>query len=326
MTEAGAPIRSGWSRLFARAASAHADGQARSRVALVPTDSTASRALVTVITIMTFLAALTGGCAVLISDASRDWGDQVARELTIQIKSNNTKTLDADAKKAADLAGATEGVAEVRTFSKAESEKLLEPWLGSGVDLGELAVPRLIVLRLDPNVRVDTDSLRKKLAQTVPTAILDDHRLWIDRLRTMAQTLVGIAAFVLVLVFTAMALAVAFATRGAMAGSRHIVEVLHFVGAEDRFIASQFQRLFFRLGLKGGALGGLCALGLFLLSGMLSRMWALSPGGDQIEALFGSFSLGPKGFAIVALIAGSIAVLTGHMSRLVVFRHLSDLE
>lgn len=298
----------------------------RARAPLVPTDTIASRALVTVISIMTFLAALTAGCAVLISDASRDWSEQVSREVTIQVRSSNPKVADADATKAAELARAVAGVAEVRLFSKSESEKLLEPWLGAGVDLSELAVPRLIVLKLEPGATVDLSALRKQLGQSVPNASLDDHRMWIDRLSAMAQTLVWIAIFVVGLVFTAMALAVAFATRGAMAGSRHIVEVLHFVGAEDRFIAREFQRLFLRLGLKGGAIGGLCALALFLASRVLSNVWALSPGGDQIEALFGSFSLGPKGYALIGLIAFAIAILTGYMSRVVVFRHLGALE
>jgi len=37
-----------------------------------------------------------------------------------------------------------------------------------------------------------------------------------------------------------------------MAGNRDVVEVLHFVGAHDSFIASEFQRHFMWLGLKGG--------------------------------------------------------------------------
>jgi cell division transport system permease protein len=297
-----------------------------SRVALVPGDSTASRALVTVIAIMTFLAALTAGGAVLIDEAARDWSDQTAREMTIQVRSTSSRTIDAETAKAADVARATAGIADVRTFSKSESEKLLEPWLGAGIDLSELPVPRLIVLKIDAGQQPDLTDLRSRLRAAAPSAALDDHRLWIDRLSAMAQTLVGIAMFVLALVFTAMALAVAFATRGAMAGSQHIVEVLHFVGAEDRFIAAQFQRMFLRLGLKGGAIGGICALALFFISGGLSRFWSLSPGGDQIEALFGSFSLGLKGYVVIACIAGAIAFLTGYMSRLVVFRHLSSLE
>jgi cell division transport system permease protein len=142
----------------------------------------------------------------------------------------------------------------------------------------------------------------------------------------MARTLVWVAVFVLLLVITAMALAVAFATRGAMAGSKQIIDVLHFVGAEDRFIAAQFQKIFLRLGLKGGILGGLLAVVLFAASAAVSHFWNLSPGGDQLEAMFGSFSLGLKGYVIVFLIAASIALLTGYMSRLVVFRHLSGLE
>ena len=47
---------------------------------------------------------------------------------------------------------------------------------------------------------------------------------------------VGLVTLIFGLVLMAMGLAVTFATRGAMAGNREIVDVLHFVGAEDRFI------------------------------------------------------------------------------------------
>jgi cell division transport system permease protein len=48
-------------------------------------------------------------------------------------------------------------------------------------------------------------------------------------------------------------------------------------------------------------------------------------GGDQIEAMFGSFSLSLKGYALIALIAGAVAVTTGFVSRIIVFRHLRRL-
>jgi cell division transport system permease protein len=184
----------------------------------------------------------------------------------------------------------------------------------------------MIAVKLDPAQRPDLKSFSQQLKTIMPNAQLDDHRQWIDRLAAMGRTLVWVAIFVLALVFTAMALAVAFATRGAMAGSKQIIDVLHFVGAEDRFIAAQFQKIFLRLGLKGGIIGGLCAVLLFAASAGFSHLWNLSPGGDQLEAMFGSFSLGFKGYAIVSLIAASIAFLTGYMSRMVVFRHLSGLE
>src|SRR3984957_20051857 len=58
----------------------------RKDVPLVPAASIAGRALVTVVAIMTFLAALTSGAAMLIAHSADDWRGQVARELTIQVR------------------------------------------------------------------------------------------------------------------------------------------------------------------------------------------------------------------------------------------------
>jgi cell division transport system permease protein len=298
----------------------------RRDVPLVPPDAIASRALVTVIAIMTFLASLTAGAAIMVNGVSRDWRQDVSREMTIQVKPVSGRNLDQDVKKAEDLARAIPGVAQVRSFSKNESEKLLEPWLGSGIELGELPVPRLIVLRLADGKALDVTRLRESLAQSAPSAILDDHKLWIERLGAMSQTMVLVAIVIFVLVLVAMALAVAFATRGAMAGSREVINVLHFVGARDSYIARQFQRHFLLLGLRGGVIGGCAAMGAFFLAGILSLRWVSDVGGDQIEALFGSYSIGLTGYAATIFIAGSVAVLTGLTSRSVVFRHLQGLE
>ena len=53
---------------------------------LVPASSIAGRALVVVIAIMTFLACLTAGGAILVAGASQDWRGEVSREVTIQVK------------------------------------------------------------------------------------------------------------------------------------------------------------------------------------------------------------------------------------------------
>ena len=53
---------------------------------LIPRNSIAGRALVVVIAIMTFLACLTAGAALLVADASRGWRSEVLRDVTIQVK------------------------------------------------------------------------------------------------------------------------------------------------------------------------------------------------------------------------------------------------
>ncbi|HUI22216.1 MAG TPA: ABC transporter permease [Methylocella sp.] len=295
-------------------------------MALVPAASIAGRALVTVVAIMTFLASLTAGAAILISDASRGWQDEVAREMTIQIRPTPGRDLDADTARAADLAGKTPGVASVRAYSKAQAEQLLQPWLGTGLDLSELPVPRLIVVGLDKEERLDIEVLRKKLADAIPGSSIDDHRFWLERLAIMAKSVVFAAAVIFALVLSAMILAVGFATQGTMAGNREIIEVLHFVGAEDSYISRQFQQHFFRLGLRGGAIGGGLAIVAFLASAMIASWLRTTPGGEQMEAMFGDFSLGPNIYGAIALIAAGVAIVTGFVSRVIVYRHLRDLN
>ncbi|WOJ90976.1 ABC transporter permease [Methylocapsa polymorpha] len=298
----------------------------RPDMALVPAASIAGRALVTVVAIMTFLASLTAGAAILIADASRGWQDQVAHEMTIQIRPTIGRDIEADAAKAAELARKMRGVAAVRPYTKDQSEALLQPWLGTSLDLSELPVPRLIVIALDPEVRLDAAILQRRLAETIPGASVDDHRLWLERLAIMAKTVVLVAAVIFALVLIAMILAVAFATRGAMAGNREIIEILHFVGAADDYISRQFQRHFFRLGLRGGAIGGGSAILAFFTASTLSAWWRATPSGDQVDVMFGDFALGPNVYGAIVLIAAGIAIVTGFVSRVIVFRHLRDLS
>jgi cell division transport system permease protein len=303
----------------------YSEGFGRRDVPLVPPDAIAIRALVTVIAIMTFLASLTAGTAVLVSDVSRGWRQDVAREMSIQLKPVTGRNIELDIKKVEEIARATPGVKDVTALSPSESERLLEPWLGTGLDLKELPVPRMIVLKLASDTQIDLAKLRTALSQNVPGSNLDDHRQWIDRLTVMSRTTVLVAIVIFGLVLVAMALAVAFATRGAMAGSREVINVLHFVGAEDAYIARQFQRHFLWLGLRGGLIGGGLAIATFLTGSLLSHRWISGMGGDQLEAMFGTFSLGFFGYAVITFIGGSVSILTGITSRSVVFRHLRGL-
>ncbi|WP_347976146.1 cell division protein FtsX [Bosea vestrisii] len=289
---------------------------------LVPVDSVAGRALVVVIAILTFLAALSAGAALLAARASEQWRGAVANEMTIQVRPDPRRNIEQDIARAVELARAVPSVAEARAMPRAESDKLLEPWLGAGLDLVELPVPRLIVLRLSSAAANDLVAFSQALRREVPSATLDDHRLWVRRLSTMASTIILAGVAVVLLVLVAAGLAVAFATRGAMAGSRDSVEVLHFVGATDEFIAREFQTRFVALGLRGGAAGGLAAILAIALLGLLSSAWSATPEADQLQALFGAFEIGWSGYAAVVLVAAVVAAIAGLVSRLTVRHYL----
>jgi len=298
----------------------------RGETAIVPKGSIAGRALVAVVAIMTFLASLTTGAVTLVRSSAMAWQSDVAREVTVQVRPTGGKDLDAEVAKAVEIARAFPGVGDVRAFSKAESAGLLEPWLGSGLALDDLPVPRMIVVKLPSSGDLDLAPLKKQLADKVPGASLDDHRAWIDRMRTMAGTTIagGIGLLLLMLVTTV--LSVIFATRGTMAANRPIVEVLHFIGAKSGFIAGQFQRHFLLLGLEGGMIGGGLAMVAFGAAGIAANLSTGSAGNDQLAALFGSFSLGWGGYLAIAGQILLMALVTAIASRHTVNRTLATVD
>jgi len=293
---------------------------------LVPRNSISGRALVAVVAIMTFLASLTTGAVMLIAASASEWQSDVAREVTIQLIPGPGRDVDAAVDKAAALARNFPGIGEVRAYTKEESSKLLEPWLGQGLSLAELPVPRLIVVKIGAGAAPDIPQLRRILAAQVPGATLDDHRGWIERMRAMAGTAVAAGVGVLILMIAATMLSVTFATRGAMATNKPVIEVLHFVGAKNGFIAGHFQRHFLLLGLEGGAIGGGAAMVLFALAGLISGWFAGSASGEQTAALFGSFSIGLSGYLAVLGQVVLIAVVTAVTSRHTVNRTLEQID
>jgi len=298
--------------------------QARGEASIVPKGSIGGNALAAVVAIMTFLAAVTSGGVAMVISAALEWQSDIAHEMTIQIRPTDGNDIDAQVFKAESLARGTAGVVEVRTYSKEQSDRLLEPWLG-GLSLDELPVPRMIAVRSDPRARVDVPALRQALAAQVAGASLDDHRGWIDRMRRMATAAVAGGTGIFGLVLAATVLSVAFATRGAMASNRPIVEVVHFVGAKEAYIAGQFQRHFLGLGLKGGAIGGIAAMAFLALAGPVSDMFVGSAGEAQATALFGALSIGTAGYVMVGLEVILIAVITAVTSRRVVIHTLRTM-
>ncbi len=299
---------------------------ARNMSPIVPRASISGRALVAVVAIMTFLASITTGTVLLVSASAAEWQSEVASEITMQVRPQAGRDLERDVTAAAEAMRTQPGIVQVKPFTKDESARLLEPWLGSGLSIDQLPVPRVVVARVQPGTTLDLAALRSRVTQVAPSATVDDHRAWIERMRSMTGATVFAGIGILVLVIAATIISVSFATRGAMAANRPIVEVLHFVGAGDRYIANHFLRHFLRLGLEGGLIGGGAAMLGFGFSESIAAWFSGTPVGDQFAALLGTFSLPPSGYLALAVQAVAIAAITAWASRRTLFATLDDID
>ena len=293
---------------------------------IVPRGTVAGSSLVAVIAIMTFLAGVAAGAVEIVRVAANEWHADVAREVTIQVRPIEGRDIEAEIGKAVDLARRTPGVADARAYSREESSRLLEPWLGAGVDLQALPVPRLVVVRLADEREADLAGLRRALTQNVAGASLDDHRGWTRRLAALSDVVMVIGVGVLVLVLLVTILSVSFATRGAVAANRTVVQVLHLVGARESFIASAFQRHFLIVGLYGAILGGAAAALFFVLAGIAPDLAAIVPGGGEAALLLGRIALEPHGYGWIAATGLLIALVAAVASRRTVHRTLRGID
>ena len=293
--------------------------QARNMSPIVPRGSIAGRALIAGVAIMTFLASMTTGAVLLVRSSAAEWQSDVSSELTIQLRPSPGRDIERDVRAVVEATRAQPDIVE-------ESAKLLEPWLGTGLSLNDLPVPRVVVVRIAPGSVPDMAALRRAVAQAAPTATVDDHRAWIERMRSMTGAIVLAGTGILILVIAATVISVSFATRGAMEANRPIVEVLHFVGAQDRYIANHFLRHFLRLGLEGGLIGGLAAMLTFGFSESIASWFSGTPVGDQFAALLGTFALPASGYVALAAQTLMIAAVTGWASRRTLFATLEEID
>ncbi|HEY1632503.1 MAG TPA: hypothetical protein VGF56_14400 [Rhizomicrobium sp.] len=223
-----------------------------------------------VIAIMAFLAALALGASLLADRAAEGWRSGLAGHVTVQILPPATgapgPALDGETASALAVLRATPGIAHAAPVSQADTEKLVEPWLGKGALVDDLPLPRLIDAEIVPGESLDVAALARKLKAAAPDSMLDDHAHWIARLKALSNTLIWSAYAVLALIAVATAATVAFATRAGLEAHHDIVTLLHQMGAQSGFIARAFERHYFLSVLGASLVGASIAAVLFIVA------------------------------------------------------------
>ena len=216
-----------------------------------------SRFMPWIVALMVYLAALALAGALVAHSAVERWSRNLLGSLTVEIMPSEDATPkpgNLRVESALALLLGTPGIASAEVLSDESIARLLSPWLGTA-DLGELPLPVLIDVRLKSDVTVDLAALGARLAEAVPGARLDDHQRWLQGLVSLGGTVELVAAAVLALIAAAAAAVTAFSTRTALAIHHGVIEVLHLIGAQDSYVARQFQAHALTLALRGGLFG-----------------------------------------------------------------------
>ncbi len=292
---------------------------------IVPAGSVTGRSLTLVVAIMCFLACLTTGAVYLMNQSASAWLRDIASEVTVQVEARDKVDIERQLRDVVAFLGKQPGVIAAKPLSLEASASLLEPWIGSTDGLKSLPVPRMISVEVDRFNPPDFAALRKGLTAQFKGAALDDHRHWQQQIRTVTRSFAVGGLAILALVGIATMAIIVSATRSALASNREIVEVLHFVGATDKFIARQFQKHFLWLGIRAGVFGaGLAALAFFGMPFAMELLGGGSASLAELQHLVGTGALDWPGYAWLGGVVIVIAALCMLTSRVGVYRILNS--
>jgi len=278
----------------------------------------AARTLPLIIAVMAFLATIALAGAILLNGVIVRWSNSLTGTLTVQLPAAASgDETEARIKRVVAILREQPGILRVRVLSAGESSALVEPWLGRGAAVIGLPLPRLIDVGIGADARLDMADLRKRIDAAAPGATVEEHQKWLDEMIGVIRWGWRLALVVVVLIFFAAAMTIVFAMRTSLRIHRNVTDVLHLIGARDQYIAEQFQRHAFRLGLLGGAIGaGFAGLVIIGLERVLLKVETLHA--MHLELPFWAW-------AVLALVPPAAALLAALAARYTVLRGLARM-
>ena len=163
---------------------------ARNVSPIVPRSTISGRALIAVVAIMTFLASITSGAVLLVRAAAAEWQSDIASEVTIQVRPAQGRDLDRDVRTVVETVRGTPGVLDVRAFSDQEFRPAARA-LARHRAFAERSARAAHDRRADRARRCRrSDGFAAATCAGGASASVDDHRAWIERMRTMTNAIV----------------------------------------------------------------------------------------------------------------------------------------
>ena len=224
-------------------------------------------------TISVFLFTITLAGYFMVGTLVADWNKGIVDGFTVQIMPDNKVTDKQEqnlrVNKVVDFFEKLPEVKKVSVVKDKQIKRLLSPWLGSDMDISSLPIPQLLDIRLKNGTNFDFNKVAKELSAVASYTSINSHQIWLNKLVKFASTIKVLACSVLLMMLTISSFSIFYATKTSLGIHRDIIEILHIMGAKDEYIAKQYARRSFLIGLLSGIVGvALGAAALWFISGV----------------------------------------------------------
>jgi len=219
--------------------------------------------LVLLIALMTFLLLLAALGSASLGNLTDKWVGGLQNTLTIEIPAGeNTKQHAESLQKQLQI---MDGVKSSRILNQSDMSDILSPWLGNDISiLSDLPLPTLISVEISDKSLNIKNKIEMMVRKYAPEAIADSHESWLNDLMKLTTSLQLTAFVIFTLILFVTSIVIAGAVRSRMAMHQRELELLHIMGASDKYISFQFIRYIFSQTIKGISFGILAGLIIFI--------------------------------------------------------------
>lgn len=239
----------------------------------IPTDDEETSLFMYVLSsIYMYLFVIVLAMVMAINAMVNNWEKDILGAITVQVSpiEDENKKIDSEKtqeqiNKVLQFMENVSGVKSVNVLDIKTVEKLMTPWLGNKVDVSSLPIPQLLDVQLEDNAEINYDEITRGLHKVAPNASIDNHRLWLNRLLKFAGSLKTLALSVLLMVMGICAFSIYYSSRTSLGININSIEILHIIGAQDKYIAKQYARSYAKIGFFSGVIGLIFAVPSIIL-------------------------------------------------------------
>jgi len=271
--------------------------------------------LVLLIALMTYLLLLSASGSIGLGHMANKWVSGLENAMTIEIPAKDTAKQQGAA--LVEKLQKVENIKSARVLTQSDMGDMLSPWLGADTSvLADLPLPTLVSIELKKRTPATTQTIKNIVNSTAPEAIVDSHEAWLvdllkltNGLRATTIIVFGIILFVTSFLFSG-------AVRSRMAMHQRELELLHTMGATDKYISLQFIRYIFSQTTKGLGFGILAGLMTFIFFAVFT---------NQSTGTLPELKMGEIDWIILASIPFLLLVIGTFTARQTVYSVLNEM-
>ena len=217
-----------------------------------------SRFLPWLVGFMVYLATLFSVIGYITKDAGDKWTAGITNSMSVQIvhpDNISPKKRQDILNRATVMIKQTNGVRSAKPIAKQSVIDLLVPWLGDGLEYTDLPIPDMIEVELEDNAYINIDEMRDNLSLVSEDLIIDNHQLWRQKVLAIVGSITSVVYTLTSLIFITSIIMVIATTIGLMIMNNQTLSMLVLMGATDHFIAREFTKHAYNLGLRSSISG-----------------------------------------------------------------------